>query len=44
MRRPDLEDRIVLSRPLLQTVLTAMLPAAREKLARLGFGLPQHGG
>jgi hypothetical protein len=44
VRRPDLEDRIILSRPLLQTVLTAMLPAAREKLARLGFGLPQHGG
>ena len=43
IRRPDRDDRIVLSRPLLQTLLTTMLPAAREKLATLGFGLPQHG-
>lgn len=37
------DDRVVLTRYALDLLIGEMLPAARRKLATLGFGLPQQG-
>jgi hypothetical protein len=40
-RRPERDDRILLSRPALQLLVAEMLPAATRKLETLGFGMSQ---
>lgn len=37
------DDRVLLTRDALALLVAELLPAAREKLATLGFGLPQQG-
>jgi hypothetical protein len=43
-RRPERDDRILLSPAVLQLLVAEMLPAATRKLEALGFGLPQQQG
>lgn len=41
LRRPERDDRVDLPRTVVDTLRSRMLPAARQKLATLGFGLIQ---
>lgn len=43
-RRPETDGRVTLPQAMLEALLTTMLPEANARLARLGFGLPQHQG